>query len=71
MLRLHDEMDIYERRALALETEQRQRFAAGGSQTEFWDSRYEQAQIFLILRYRRLSATWEENAESSQKTQVI
>lgn len=50
--------DRFELRALQLEVEQRQRFEAGGSHREFWNSRYEQMQLFLIERYRMMSKTW-------------
>lgn len=60
MTGLRDGMDNLERRALELETEQRHRFEAGGSHREFWDSRYEQMQSWLISRYRSMSKTWSE-----------
>jgi hypothetical protein len=55
-----DNMDRFECRALQLEVEQRQRFELGGSHREFWNSRYEQMQSFLIHRYRKMSKTWPE-----------
>lgn len=54
--------DRFELRAKQLEMEQRHRFELGGSHREFWTSRYEQMQSFLIQRYRKLSTTWFEFA---------
>lgn len=60
MTGLRTDMDWFERRALEIETEQRHRFEAGGSHRDFWESRYEQLQLFLIRRYRTQSHTWFE-----------
>lgn len=53
-------MDKYEQRAMFLEMEQRHRFELGGQHREFWNSRYEQMQSWLISRYRRMSGTWDK-----------
>lgn len=64
-------MDRFERRALELEVEQRQRFELGGSHREFWNSRYEQMQSFLIQRYRKMSKTWSEFQISSHESHAL
>lgn len=71
MTGLREDMDRFERRALELEVEQRHRFEAGGSHREFWNSRYEQMQSYLIERYRRMSKTWYEVHISSRGLQVL
>jgi hypothetical protein len=71
MTGLREEMDWFERRALELEVEQRHRFELGGSHREFWSSRYEQMQLFLIRRYRDSSKTWFEFTLSSQGLQGL
>lgn len=58
-------MDRFELRALQLEVEQRQRFKLGGSHREFWNSRYEQMQSFLITRYRGQSKSWKHINEEN------
>ena len=71
MTGLREEMDWFERRALELETEQRHRFELGGSHREFWNSRFEQMQLFLIRRYRDSSKTWFEFTFVSQGLQGL
>ncbi len=54
-----DGMDWFELRALRLEVEQRHRLENGGFHREFWNSKYELMQLFLIQRYRNQSKSWE------------
>lgn len=63
MTGLREDMDRFERRALELEVDQRHRFELGGSHREFWTSRYEQMQSYLIQRYRGMSKSYKSSHE--------